>query len=1233
MQKKSYVLGACLLMAAYASAALVVTTEKGVGTGTADFDLGTSASAVDLADSSQSTFSSFSAVTGNNHDITRLNNGAAGPAPEGDHVVLVPADGAAFTVNFDISVNTAGYDVTGINSFSGWNTQSFGRSNQGYDVTVGFVGGGSQLITSGTYTTTPASTWTGVYMTNDTGIIASNVQSITFSNFDEADAGGVVVYHEFDVFGSASTITTNPPPPPSVTPTNAPNVIMIYYDDMGYSDMGAYDTTQPSMTPRLDTFASEGMMFTAGHSADGVCTPSRYALMTGRYCWRTWRKENVGGGYSPSLIESDRFTFAKMFQSLGYSTAMVGKWHIGMQFYSPSGTPVSDLNNSDVLGTNVNSTADDKIDFSLPLTDTPYHCGFDYYFGSAASLDMPPYAWIENDIVLYKGGIVTNGAVDFSQARPAVNSDFEEGGIPSKIDRARDGVYDPTFLCYDYLQVQAAKVAEIIKNRAEDGKSFFIYVPMPAPHRPWAVNPDGDFSGTSEDYTGNNFLYGDYLVQTDHYTGTILDALADPDGDPATDDSLVDNTVVFISSDNGPEGAAYTTSRSSNHDANGPFKGIKRDNWEGGTRVPFMVRWPGVVTPGSTTDHACWQGDFFATMAAYLGYDFEEDEAPDSESFLPVLRGQPMPDARREGFIQHGCYGQHAIVDKNGEWKLLDGSGGNGFDTSYDADDNTITGILGEPFTGVRQLYNLLTDPGERTNLLAVASPSQESLDKEAELYAILNEIRGDTTWGTDGDSQVPEPDNDLDGMGNAFENTYEGLDRDDPSDGDYDFEADGLTNVEEFQHGTDPWDADSDDDRLDDAAEVDTYGTQAGSAHSDSDTLEDGDEVLIWHTDPLVADTDGDGLDDDDELAAFSNPRNATSIPSVPDDVVVTLNPSYYQVVGVNGTVSDPAVEGGTSSGWNAVGNLFARERSSGGSNQQWRSRLFVAFDLGDITTHILKEARLRVHQTNRLNDQYSSDVALARVTEPWGTTSGSYPVFDDTGVADSFVFGNNEDFGTAVDAGGFYSGTVGVPGDDSGFEVTELVQVWMDGSVPNYGFRIALNDRSYAAAAFSEFDDPATVGTNEALQLILTVTPPATSLDSDSDGLLDEYELNVFGNLDTSGSDDGDGDGVSALVEQALGSDPTTNASVPVVELVTTNAAEVALIYHRYNEAGLGFEVLVSEDMAEWFDFNQYYQVVDPAPVSDLGAEYDKVLLEPVTTLPEHLFYKINIHSYIEE
>jgi arylsulfatase A len=359
--------------------------------------------------------------------------------------------------------------------------------------------------------------------------------------------------------------------------TAKPNVIMIYYDDMGYSDAGIYDADQTSLTPNLDTFSSEGMKFTAGHSADAVCTPSRYAVMTGRYCWRTSRKSGVSSGYSAPLIQADRFTFAKMFQSLGYKTAMVGKWHIGMQFYSPSGEPVDLGNNTNVLDDDPLTTTGDSIDFSIPLTGTPYHQGFDYFFGTPASLDMPPYAWVENDTVLFKGGLVTNGVVDFSQARPATNADLEEGPPNGNPDFARDGVYDPNFIVSDYLEVLAAKVAELIQVRSADSAPFFFYIPMPAPHRPWAV---------SEDFAGSTpYAYGDYLAQTDHYTGLILDALADPDGNPATDDSMVSNTVVFISSDNGPETYAYEASRDVGRDSNGPFRGIKRDNWEGGTRV------------------------------------------------------------------------------------------------------------------------------------------------------------------------------------------------------------------------------------------------------------------------------------------------------------------------------------------------------------------------------------------------------------------------------------------------------------------------------------------------------------------------------------------------------------------------------------------------------------------------------------------------------------------------
>lgn len=999
----------------------------------------------------------------------------------------------------------------------------------------------------------------------------------------------------------------------SLLASTQPNVIMIYYDDMGYSDMGVYDANQTSLTPKLDTFASQSLRFTAGHSADAICTPSRYALMTGRYCWRSSLKSGVIGGYSKPVIEADRFTFAKMFQSLGYTTAMVGKWHIGIQFYSPTGATVDLDSNANVLDDDSATTTGDDIDFSKTLTNTPYHQGFDYYFGSSASLDMPPYTWIENDTVLFKGGIVSGGAVDFSQARPATNADFLEGEPIGAVNNVRDGVYDPNFIVSDYLEVQAAKVAEIIQARALDGEPFFIYVPMPAPHKPWAVS--ADFAGST------TYSYGDYLAQTDHYTGVILDALADPDGIPGTDDSLVANTVVFISSDNGPETSAFTASRSAGRDSNGPFRGVKRDNWEGGTRVPFLIRWPGVVTPG-TTDHACWQGDFFATMAAYLGYDFQADEAPDVESFLPLLTNGSMPSDRREGFIQHAASGQVAIVDKAGQWKLLDGTGGDGNATSYDADDVNISSAQGTRFGTPRQLFDLLADPGERTNRLL--SPTQADLDKEAELYALLNEIRGNTTFGVDGNSQVPLPDNDLDGLSNLFENTYPGFDRNSPNDNTEDFEPDGLTNLEEAQNGTDPYDSDTDDDRLSDFEEVQRYGTLAASAHSDSDSLEDGDEVLIWNTDPLSADTDEDGVDDATELLYFSNPRSASSLPDSGSGPVETaLSISLFQLAGSNGTATDPAIEGDASSGWTEAGNLFVRSRVSGGSNQQWKTQLFLHFDLSGISGQLVS-ARLRIHQRDRLNTLYSADLQLARVTESWNTSSGSYPVYDSTSVADAFVFGNNSDFGTDVDAAGFYSGTPGVPGTDAGFDVSSIVAGWLDGSQPNYGFRLAVNDLSYTAAAFSEVDDDLTVGVNEELQLIIT-TQNLNSKDEDGDGIANDYEQSTFGGLGETGTGDFDFDQVNNLIEYALGADPTSASSLPAQALDLLE--NVRFSFHRRIDAGLGYEIELSEDLFNWHPFTKYYGYSEDSQTSDLGTEYEKVALEPLGTLPTTLFYRVNV------
>ncbi|WP_372795051.1 sulfatase-like hydrolase/transferase [Pontiella sp.] len=1002
--------------------------------------------------------------------------------------------------------------------------------------------------------------------------------------------------------------------------TNTPNVIMIFYDDMGYSDMGAYGDADPTLTPNLDSFATGALRFTAGHSADAVCTPSRYALMTGRYCWRTELKGGVNGGYSPSLLESDRFTFAKMFQSLGYTTAMVGKWHIGMQFYDPNGDPISDLNNNNnVLDNDDSTTSGDLIDFSRAISNTPYHSGFDYYFGTTASLDMPPYAWIENDRLLYKGGFVTNGVVDFSQAVPAVNALLEEGQPNSTTNTSgnvRGGVYDPYFIMEDYLQVQAAKVAELLQARAADDQPFFIYIPFPAPHSPWELQDQ--FVGSTA------YHYGDYMAQTDFYTGAILDALAT--------NGLASNTVVFISSDNGPEKFAQAASLSNGYDGNGDFRGVKRDNWEGGTRVPFLVRWPG-VTPVGTTDHFCWQGDFYAAMAEYLQYDFSPEEVPDAESILPVLQGGTMPAARREGVVQHSMNGQLAVIDQNGEWKLLDGTGSGGYTDTYDADNVLLTGVDGVVFGTPRQLFNLYSDPGERTNLLLNAA--QVHLDKEAELYALLNEIRGDESYGTDGNSNVPMFDTDGDGLPNYYEKANAGFDYLNPADAALDFDGDGLTNLLEFAYTTDPNDPDTDDDLLGDADEINRYGTSPVDADGDDDSLTDGAEILKWDTDPALADTDGDGYLDAEELSYFSNPRSAMSVParSMTETEKLELSPSVVQAVGVTGTSSAPADLGGAAGSWANAGTLYVRERSTSGSRQQTRTQLFLKFDVESVLADI-QSARLRIHQKDRLNNLYNGDLQLARVTEEWDNTSGTnYPLFDATAIADAFIFGRNDDFGMEADASGFFGGAAGAPAadDDSGFDpggvISSMVTNWVSGTLPNYGIRIAFPVRGLTGSAFSDADDPSTTNVNENLQLIVS-TFARVSNDGDADGLDDAYEWAVFSNLVQTGSADFDADGVNNVIEQALGSDPTDPDSKPAQAALLNDAGNVMFSYNRYRRGGLGYEVKVSADFVNWVSADTYYNSPE-TEASDLGDDYEKVVLEPLGDMPDHLYLRILVHT----
>lgn len=425
-----------------------------------------------------------------------------------------------------------------------------------------------------------------------------------------------------------------------------PNVVVILADDLGYGDIARYNPATKIATPNLDRIADEGMRLTDAHSPSAVCTPTRYGLLTGRYAWRTRLTRGVLQGYSPNLIDTTRLTLAKLFREHGYATGAVGKWHLG-------------------LGSR------DSTRYDEPLHPGPNAAGFDYFFGIPSSLDFAPYVYVVNT-GLEAAPTDTIGA---SRHRRRGGGGFW-----------RAGAIAPGFRHADVLPRIAAEAVDFVQEHAEKGP-FFLYVPLSAPHTPWL--PAAEFRGASE--AG---YYGDFVVQVDQAVGRLLQAI----------DATGREALLVFTSDNGahwPEAdrAAF------GHDANGPWRGQKADIWEGGHRVPFLVRWPGRATPGSVSDQLVSLTDLMATSAALLGTSLPRDAGEDSFDFLPVLLGRGA--GLRQTMVQHSLHGMFAIRD--GRWKLILGRGSGGF---------TAPGFL-EPGPGepAGQLYDLAADPAEAQNL------------------------------------------------------------------------------------------------------------------------------------------------------------------------------------------------------------------------------------------------------------------------------------------------------------------------------------------------------------------------------------------------------------------------------------------------------------------------------------------------------------------------------------
>jgi len=472
----------------------------------------------------------------------------------------------------------------------------------------------------------------------------------------------------------------------SVAARSKPNIIVIYTDDQGFGDASCLNAEAKFQTPNLDRLAHEGIRFTNGHSADTVCTPSRYGLLTGRYCWRTAKKTGVLGAEHPCLITDDRVTLASMLRNNGYHTAMVGKWHLGMEFPG---------------------TAQQR-DWSHPVTDMPLDKGFDYFYGIPASLNYGILAWFEGRYAKVPPTLYTAKKENKRHSDYRIMPPYQT--TPDETERVlkKKGMeIAPDFIDNQCLTRFTNKAIQWMKGKALDAKAgtpFFLYLPYTSPHYP--VCPLPEFWGQ-----GRCGGYGEFVIETDYHVGRILRFLAQS--------GLDENTMVVFSSDNGPEKSWVERIEAFGHHSSHFYRGGKRDIYEGGHRVPFFVRWPGgIKQPGRQWDRIVGQVDLLATVAELIGVPLPVQAGEDSQSFASVLTN-PQADYRRSPLINHAANGRFAITE--GRWKLI------------------------LPFRKLGlELYDLVRDPGEKNNVAADHAERVADL-KEKATDIVLN---GRTTPG-----------------------------------------------------------------------------------------------------------------------------------------------------------------------------------------------------------------------------------------------------------------------------------------------------------------------------------------------------------------------------------------------------------------------------------------------------------------------------------------------------
>ncbi|MEJ7770190.1 MAG: arylsulfatase [Chitinophagaceae bacterium] len=444
-----------------------------------------------------------------------------------------------------------------------------------------------------------------------------------------------------------------------------PNIVFILADDMGYGDVQCYNAASKIATPNIDHLAAEGIKFTDAHAPGSWCVPSRYGLITGQYPLRKSMNIKKGG-----LIAKGQTTIASLLQRNGYHTAMIGKWHLGFD-------GISDW---------------DKVDYNQPFKGGPLDHGFDYFFGMHASLDIPPYFYIENNRAVE----APTGPIADHQSVHATTT------ISGKFWRA--GKIAPGFKHEEVLPAFTRKAVSVMETHVIQKKRqpFFLYLSLTAPHTPWMAQ--APFAGKSA--VGE---YGDFTMQVDHTIGQVLKTLEKL--------ALKENTLVIFTSDNGPVWFKEDILKF-NHRSTAKFRGMKLDAYEGGHRVPFIVRWPGKIKPGTSSSTLLCFTDMLATFAEVVGDTLSAETRRDSYNLLPALINNGK--SQRKGLIVEG----HTVRD--GDWKLIFGSG---------------TGVLQRQWGLVKtgpvkgELYNLKQDPGETNNLYSMHPEKVAVLTRQMEQY------------------------------------------------------------------------------------------------------------------------------------------------------------------------------------------------------------------------------------------------------------------------------------------------------------------------------------------------------------------------------------------------------------------------------------------------------------------------------------------------------------------